>query len=82
MTRAQQRAVALSIAQYQLRQLHVNLLEASAFDAHVALDEYARCYPDLVGWHWYHTASQNELSSFYRDWRRWQRQQRRLFGIG
>jgi hypothetical protein len=42
MRRAEQRAVALSIARYQLRQVHVNLLEASAFDAHIALDEYAR----------------------------------------
>ncbi len=41
MTRAQQRAVALSAARYQLRQLKVNPLEASAADAHAALDDYA-----------------------------------------
>ena len=81
MKRAEQRAVALSIARYQLRQLHVNLLEASACDAHVALDEYARRYPDLVGSQWYHSASQKDLNCFYREWRRWQKQQRHLFGI-
>jgi hypothetical protein len=80
MTRAQQRVVALSIARYQLRQLHVNLLEASAQDAHDVLDDYARRYPELVVSQWYRTASENELSSFYRDWRRWQKQQRRLLG--
>jgi hypothetical protein len=47
MTRAQQRAVALSAARYQLRQLKVNLLEVSAADAHAALDDYARRYPEM-----------------------------------
>jgi hypothetical protein len=78
MSRAQQRAIALSTARFQLRHLKANLLEASAQDAHQALDDYARQYPDLVGSQWYLTASESELSSFYRDWRRWQRQQRRL----
>jgi hypothetical protein len=80
MTRAQQRAVALSIARYQLRQLKVNLLEASAQDAQQVLDDYAQRYPELIGSRWYHTASEDELGSFYRDWRRWQKQQRRLLG--
>ena len=80
MTRAQQRAVALSTARYQLRQLHVNLLEVSALDAHKALDDYARRYPAMVGSQWYHTASERELASFYREWRRWQHQQRCLLG--
>jgi len=48
MTRAQQRAVALSTARYQLRQLKVNLLEASAADAHAALDDNARHYQPHV----------------------------------
>ncbi len=82
MRRSEQRAVALGIARYQLRQVHLNLLEASAFDAHVALDEYARRFPDLIGSQGYHTANQSELNCFYREWRRWQKQQRRLFGIG
>ena len=55
MTRAQQRAIALSMARYQLRQLKVNLLEASALDAHQALDDYTRRYPALVGSQWYRT---------------------------
>ncbi len=41
--------MALSAARYQLRQLKVNLLEASAADAHAALDDYARRYPEMVG---------------------------------
>ncbi len=56
MTRAQQRAVALSAARYQLRQLKVNLLEVSAADAHAALDDYTRRYPEMVGAKWYATA--------------------------
>ncbi len=80
MTRAQQRAVALSAARYQLRQLQVNLLEVSAADAHAVLDDYARRYPAMVGSQWYHTASESELASFYREWRRWQHQQRCLLG--
>lgn len=47
MTRAQQRAVALSAVRYQLRKLYVNLLEVSADDAHAALDDYARWYPAI-----------------------------------
>jgi hypothetical protein len=70
MTRAQQRAVALSRVRYQLLQHHLNPLEASARDAHEVLDDYARRFPELVGSQWYHSASQNELNSFYRDWRR------------
>jgi len=78
MTRAQQRAVALSCARYQLRQLKVNLLEASAADAHAALEEYVRRYPGMVGAQWYRTATEDEITGFYRTWSAWQRQQRRL----
>jgi len=74
MTRAQQRAVALSTARYQLRQLKVNLLEASAADAHAALDDNARRYPEMVGAKWYRSASEDELRLFYRDWCNWQQQ--------
>ena len=69
---------ALSCARYQLRQLKVNLLEASAADAHVALEEYVRRYPEMVGSQWYRTATEDELTGFYHAWARWQRQQRRL----
>jgi len=78
MTRAQQRAVALSAARYQLRQLKVNLLEVSAADAHAALDDYARRYPEMVGAKWYHSAGEDELRLFYRDWQAWQRRYREL----
>src|SRR5436190_128159 len=64
MTRTQQRAVVLITARYQLRQLHVNLLEVSALDAHKALDDYARRYPAMIGSQWYHTASESELQAF------------------
>jgi hypothetical protein len=80
MTRAQQQAVALSAARYQLRQLQVNLLAVSAADAHAALDDYARRYPAMVGSQWYHTTSESELASFYREWRRWHHRQRCLLG--
>ncbi len=70
--------VALSAARYQLRQLKVNLLEASAADAHAALDDYARRYPEMVGATWYATSTQDELAGFYRAWARCQQQQRRM----
>jgi hypothetical protein len=38
MARAQQRAVALSCARYQLQQFGINPVEASAADAHAALE--------------------------------------------
>jgi hypothetical protein len=78
MTRAQQRAVALSCARYQLHQLKVNPLEASAADAHAVLEEYARHSPEMVGAQWYRTATEEEITGFYHAWVRWQRQQRRL----
>ena len=78
MARAQQRAVALSCARYQLRQLKVNPLEASAADAHAALEEYVRRYPEMVGAQCYRTATEEEITGFYRAWVAWQRQQRRL----
>ena len=78
MTRAQQRAVALSCARYQLRQLKVNPLEASAADAHAALEEYVHRYPEMVGSQWYRTATEDELTGFYHAWSAWQQQQRRL----
>jgi hypothetical protein len=78
MTRAQQRALALSAARYQLRQLKVNLLEASAADAHAALDDYARRYPEMGGAQWYVTATQDELAGFYRAWAKWQQEHRRM----
>ena len=60
MTRAQQRAVALSCARYQLRQLGVNPVEASVTDAHAALEEYVHRYPEMVGAQWYRTATEEE----------------------
>jgi len=69
MTRAQQRAVALSAAHYQLRQLKVNLLEVSAADAHVVLDDFARKSPDQVVPRWYRMVIEQELGLFYRDWK-------------
>lgn len=78
MTRTQQRAVALGAARYQLRQLKVNLLEASAADAHAALEDYVRRYPEMVGAQWYRTATEEEITGFYHAWARWQRQQRQL----
>ena len=78
MTRAQQRAVALSCARYQLRQLKVNPLEVSAADAHAALEEYVHRYPEMVGSQWYRTATEDELTGFYHAWSAWQRQQRCL----
>lgn len=47
MIHAQQRAVALSAARNQLRQLQVNLLAVSAADGHAALDDYAKRYPAI-----------------------------------
>jgi hypothetical protein len=67
MIRPQQRAVASSAARNQLRHLQVNLLEVSADAAHAALEDYARRYPSIVGSQWYHTASESELASFYRE---------------
>ena len=75
MTRAQQRAVALSAARYYLRRMQINPLEVSAQEAHAALDDYARLYPVMVGSQWYGSASEQELSQFYRDWESWQRRQ-------
>jgi len=56
----------------------VNLLEASAADAHAALDDYARRYPEMVGAKWYLSANEDELCLFYRDWHAWQRRCREL----
>src|SRR5215469_16680532 len=53
MTRAQQRAVALSCARYQLRQLGVDPLEVSAEDAHAALEAYGHRSPEMEGSQWY-----------------------------
>ncbi|MBA2682063.1 MAG: hypothetical protein H0U76_27180 [Ktedonobacteraceae bacterium] len=74
MTRKQQRDVALGAARSLLRQLGINPGEASAEDAHVVLDDYARCAPEMVASQWYMAATDNDLDAFYRDWRRWQRE--------
>lgn len=76
MTQAQQRAVALQAARYMLRRMKVDLLCATAEDAHRALDDYARQYGAMVGSQWYHAASDEQLTLFYRDWQRWQQQQK------
>ena len=81
MTRAQQRGVALGASRYYLRQMQIDPLEASAEDAHAALDDYARCYPAMVGSQWYLTATDAELDRFYQDWHTWQRKQRCLLGL-
>jgi len=56
----------------------VNLLEVTAYDAHLALDEYARLHPDLIGSQWYHAATDKQLDLFYADWKRWRCKQRQL----
>jgi hypothetical protein len=56
--------VASSAAHYQLRRLKANLLEAFAADAHAALDDYARRYPEMVGAQWYHTATRMNWWAF------------------
>jgi len=78
MTQAQQRALALSSARFYLRWMGVNLLEVTAYDAHVARDEYAWLHPDLIGSQWYHAATDEQLDLLYADWRCWQRKQRQL----
>jgi hypothetical protein len=56
----------------------VNLLEATAEDAHKTLDDYARLYRNAYPSQWYHTATDEQLDLFYADWKRWQRKQRQL----
>ncbi len=46
----------------------VAYLEASAANAHAALDDYARRYPEMVAAQWYVTSTQDELAGFYRAW--------------
>lgn len=47
MTQAQQRASALQAARYQLRRMKFDVYQATAREAHHALDEYARLYPAM-----------------------------------
>jgi hypothetical protein len=79
-TQAQQRASALQAARYQLRRMKFDVYQASAHEAHQALDEYARLYPAMVPSQWYHGASDAQLDLFYKDWCSWQRKQRQVFG--
>ncbi len=78
MTQAQGRAWALGAARYYLRQLQINPVEATAEQAHKALDDYARCYRNAYPSQWYHAATDEQLDLFYADWRRWQHKQRQL----
>lgn len=80
MTQAQQRAIALQAARYQLRRMHRDVLQATAQEAHQALDDYARQYRNMVASQWYHAATDAQLSLFYCDWFAWQRQQRAMLG--
>lgn len=81
MTPAQQRALALAAARYQLRQFHCDPLECTAADAHQALDDYARRYRAMAAAQWYYNADDAQLRLFYQDWQRWQCKQQALFGL-
>jgi hypothetical protein len=79
MIKRKQRAVALSACRGELRRQGVDPVGVSAGDALVVLDDLARRDPGLVASQWYSQATDNQLSLFEREWRRWQR---RLGGDG
>lgn len=82
MTQAQQRAIAVQAVRSYLRSMGINPASCTAHDAHQALDDVSRGFPELVASHWYRDASHRQVVLFYADWNRWLEEQRLLSQSG
>lgn len=76
---AHQRMLALWAARGCLREMGMNPAETTAEEAHVVLDELARCSPDLVACQWYREADAEQLALFYAEWWQWVADYRDVF---
>lgn len=73
---AEMRSIALGAARARLKRAGIDPMEATADGALNALDDALREAPGLVAAQWYANATDNQLTLFVREWRKWQRQQK------
>jgi hypothetical protein len=71
MNKTGQREMAIRATRSQARKQGIEPLEMTADQALAVLDDIARSEPDLVASHWYHSASDAQITLFKSDWKRW-----------